>query len=183
VIEEQARRDALTGLANRHAFDAAIIEHLQLALRTGRECSLVLLDIDRFKGINDKYGHLAGDEALRQVARVVREEVGGRLRDGDRPLMARYGGEEMAIILPSMGLGGAIRIAQAIRERVEQNSITHDGVSFQLTISGGVACAPLHARTVRQLITAADESLYRAKGGGRNRIEAPGSLMTAVINS
>lgn len=183
VIEEQARRDALTGLANRHAFDAAIVEHVQLALRTGRECALVLLDIDRFKGINDKYGHLAGDEALRQVADVVRDEVSHTLRGNDRPLVARYGGEELAIILPSVGLGGAIRIAQSIRERVEQSTVTFDQTSFQMTISGGVAVAPMHARTVRQLITAADEALYRAKGSGRNRIEAPGTMLTTLITS
>lgn len=183
VIEEQARRDALTGLANRHAFDAAIVEHVQYALRTGRECSLVLFDIDRFKSINDRYGHLAGDEALRRVASVAREEVESRLRDGDHPLVARYGGEEIALILPSIGLGGALRIAHAIRERVEAISVTHDGVTFQLTVSGGVATAPMHARTVRQLITAADGALYHAKGNGRNRIEAPGSLATAAIHS
>src|SRR5690606_29084204 len=90
----------------------------------------------------------------------------------DRPLAARYGGEELAVIIPGMGLAGAMRLAEQIRSLVEQTEIENDGEVFSITLSGGVAAAPLHSRSTRGLIAAADEALYAAKQEGRNRIVA-----------
>ncbi len=171
-IEDQARRDSLTGLANRRVFDMAILEYVQHSLRTGRECSLVLFDIDHFKSVNDQYGHLAGDEALVSVSRQVKTHADAHMRESDHPIVARYGGEELALILPGVGTGGAIRIADEIRRAVERQAIHFEGNRFSVTISGGIAVAPRHGRTVRQIIAEADRALYRAKQNGRNRIES-----------
>jgi len=172
LTEDRARRDALTGLANRHAFESALDEQLRRAFRTGRDCSLLLFDIDRFKSINDSYGHLAGDETLRVVSQALRDALARNLRGTDHPLAARYGGEELAVIVPGMGLAGALRLAEAIREQIEQTPITYEGTTFHATLSGGVTVAPEHSRSIRGIIAAADEALYRAKQAGRNCILA-----------
>lgn len=172
LTEDRARRDALTGLANRHTFDASLEEDLRRTIRTGRECSLILFDLDHFKAVNDRYGHLAGDEALRTVAHLLREKLLRNLRGTDRPLAARYGGEELVVILPGVGLSGALRLAEDFRQQVEQTEIVSEGQAFRLTLSGGVAVAPLHSRSARGLIAAADEALYEAKQSGRNQIVA-----------
>jgi diguanylate cyclase (GGDEF)-like protein len=170
IIEQQARRDALTQLANRHTFDREITRHVAESNHSGEECSLIMLDIDRFKRLNDQYGHLAGDEVLRTVARMVQSCV-SRTRWADRPLVARYGGEELSVLLPGVGLDGAYRVAEDILETVRRKAIEAEGRVLRLTISGGVATCPLHAATPSGLIAAADAALYRAKQGGRDRCE------------
>ncbi len=170
IIEQQARRDALTHLANRHTFDREIERHVEQALRTGDQCALIMLDLDRFKALNDKYGHLAGDEALRSVARLVQNGV-VRTRVTDRPLVARYGGEELVVLLPGVGADGACRIADEIVAAVREATIEHQGLLLRLTISGGVASCPEHGLTASEVIAAADAALYQAKSNGRDRKE------------
>jgi diguanylate cyclase (GGDEF)-like protein len=173
AIERQAKQDGLTQLANRRTFDDHIQRELdQLRNGTLLECSLLLLDLDRFKSINDRYGHLAGDEVLREAARVMRDQV-ACIRASDRALLARYGGEEMAILLPGVGINGALRVAENIRAAIEAHAITFNGTPIPVTISAGVATAPLHARSAQQLISAADAALYQAKSDGRNQVQCP----------
>lgn len=170
IIEQQARRDALTQLANRHAFDVEIERHVEQAVRTGDQCSLIMLDLDRFKAVNDQHGHPAGDEALRAVARLVQNGV-VKTRVTDRPLVARYGGEELAVVLPGVTLDGARRIGEEVVAAVRAATIEHQGLLLRVTISAGVANCPEHGRTAAEVIAAADAALYRAKSGGRDRME------------
>lgn len=172
TIEEQARLDGLTRLANRRVFDTEFERLVESTARNQGECSLLLLDLDRFKALNDRYGHPAGDAALRAVSHVL-QRVLARTRESDHPLAARYGGEELAVLLPATGPAGARRIADAIREAVERTPIRDQGQEIRVTLSGGVASFPTHGRTPRCLLTAADAALYSAKRGGRNRIEVP----------
>jgi diguanylate cyclase (GGDEF)-like protein len=166
-----ANTDGLTGLANRRTFDKALdIEWLR-ATREGTPMSLLLIDVDQFKAYNDIYGHQAGDECLRTVAAVLAQAVN---RPGD--LVARYGGEEIAILLPNTDWAGAANIAETIRAQIEALALRHDAnaPSNVLTISIGSATrtpAFEHSRNAAQeLVTLADRALYRAKLEGRNRI-------------
>jgi len=170
TIEEQARIDGLTLLANRRTFDQEFERLLDRAAQSEQPCSLLLLDLDRFKQVNDTRGHQAGDTALRTVAHVV-QRVLARTREGDQPLAARYGGEELAVLLPGTDGEGARRIAEAIREAVERTPVRHGESEFFMTLSGGVATSPQDGRTTRSLLTAADVALYVAKNEGRNRIQ------------
>ena len=146
--------------------DAAVI------LGLSSECSLLLADLDRLKSINDTHGHPAGDEVLRVVAQLLREHV-GRMRSGERSVLARYGGEELVVLLPGVGLAGALRLAAEIRLAVEQRAIPFQNKSLRVTISIGAASCPRHAMTPADIISAADQSLYRAKSEGRNRVCQP----------
>jgi len=169
-IRRQARHDGLTDLANRRTFDALIaVEVERVRLGASDECSLILADLDRFKLINDRFGHQAGDEVLRETAQLLRDHM-GRLRTGERSLLARYGGEELAILLPGMGSAGAVRIAEEIRASVEQLSIEFGNRTLQVTISMGVATCPLDGISAADLIAGADAALYQAKSEGRNRV-------------
>lgn len=173
AIERQARQDGLTELANRRSFDLQIQKEAEQIQAGGQaECSLLLMDLDHFKSINDVHGHQAGDEVLRSTAHMLREQM-SRIRAGDRALLARYGGEEIAALLPSVGIAGALRIAEGIRQAVEDHAIEFNGTTIRATISIGVATCPLHAKTPQQLIAAADMSLYQAKSNGRNQVCCP----------
>ena len=179
IIEQQARRDALTQLANRHTFDREIERHVGHAERTETPCALIMLDIDRFKSLNDRYGHLAGDEVLRCVARMVQSCV-ARTRAADRPLVARYGGEELSVLLPGTDLDGAYRVAEDILSTIRRKAVDFEGQVIRLTISAGVAVCPRHGSTPSELIAAADAALYRAKQAGRDRCEvAPARRLAA----
>ncbi|NOX53030.1 MAG: GGDEF domain-containing protein [Planctomycetes bacterium] len=169
LVQRQARQDGLTELANRRAFDVQIEREIEEARRNGSECSLVLLDFDHFKSINDRYGHQAGDAVLRTASRMIREQV-GRIRSGDRALIARYGGEEVAVILPGFGVSGAMRVAESIRSAVANTEIPIGGQTIRVTLSAGLATFPVHAQSVQELIAAADAALYQAKQAGRNRV-------------
>ncbi len=172
-IRRQARHDGLTDLTNRRTFDTLLageIDRVRLGLSS--ECSLLLADLDRFKSINDTHGHPAGDEVLRVVAQLLREHV-GRMRAGERSVLARYGGEELAVLLPGVGLAGALRLADEIRLAVEQRVIPFQNKSLGVTISIGAASCPRHAMTPADIISAADQALYRAKSAGRNRVCQP----------
>lgn len=170
AIERQARTDGLTELANRRAFDQAITAELHHARQNGSECALLLFDLDRFKSINDTWGHPVGDAVLRQTAQLLRDGVLS-IRSGDRAMIARYGGEELAILLPGMGSGGAIRLADRIRQSIEMATFRHQDINLPVTASVGMAVFPDHALDVESLIAAADSALYQAKKLGRNRVE------------
>ncbi len=164
ALHGQANTDPRTGLANGRAFDVAV--ETAFAARGVDEClSILMLDIDHFKDFNDRYGHPAGDEALRTFAGVLRS----CMRDAD--IAARYGGEEFAVLLTGVGVDGAMAIAERIRARTESTIVSiSPGISDHLTVSIGVATAPDQAVDRLTLLRLSDEALYRAKEGGRNRI-------------
>jgi diguanylate cyclase (GGDEF)-like protein len=167
TIQEQAITDELTGLFNVRQFHARLDNEIERAERFGTPLSLVMLDIDKFKSVNDTYGHQQGDRVLVEVARVLRRLS----RDVDLP--ARYGGEEMAVVLPQTDLGGAELGAERMRAAIESMQIQRldGGGLLPITASFGVASFPAQAADKTALIAAADAALYRAKRGGRNRVE------------
>jgi diguanylate cyclase (GGDEF)-like protein len=159
----------LTGVANRRHLDAVLQAEWQRALRQGHLLALAMIDLDHFKRFNDHYGHLAGDQCLRQVASVL---AGHAKRSGE--LVARYGGEEFAVILPGLGPEQAMEWAEDLRSRVAELQIAHqDSDQGVVTISCGVvAMVPTGERVAVDLIRLADQALYRAKSAGRNRVAA-----------
>ena len=173
AMRRLARYDGLTDLTNRRTFDTLLegeVERVRLGL--SRKCSLLMLDLDRFKSINDTHGHPAGDEVLRVVAQLLRDHV-GRMRVGEQSILARYGGEELAVLLPGVGLAGALRLAEELRTAVEARVISFQGKQLGVTISIGAACCPDHSQSATCLVSAADNALYRAKSSGRNCVCQP----------
>jgi diguanylate cyclase (GGDEF)-like protein len=176
TVERQAVTDELTGLANLRAFLNRLEQEIERSRRFSTPLALVMLDLDHFKQINDEYGHQQGDEVLAMVADVLREFS----RDIDAP--ARYGGEELAVILPQTDSEGAEQLAERIREAVERLEIPRvDGGtgSLRLQASFGVAALPENAVDRAGLIAAADAALYRAKRAGRNRVERAETVRAA----
>lgn len=164
LVERQALIDGLTGLANRRAAEEALAVELSRAERLGGSVALVFADLDGFKDVNDKHGHPAGDDVLREFAQVLLDSV----RDID--LAARWGGEEFAIILPGTDASGAESLAERVRALLSGRVIlTALGAPISLTASLGVATAP-PAAGVDELVRAADAALYAAKGAGKNRV-------------
>ncbi|MDE1975857.1 MAG: GGDEF domain-containing protein [Elusimicrobia bacterium] len=163
-IHAQAVRDPLTRLYSHKAFQERLSEEILRAGRSQTTAALIMGDIDHFKTYNDRYGHQAGDSLLRSVAAVF--------ADFSRPVdfPARYGGEEFALILPSASIEQARGIAEKIRRRVASESFMFGGTRTSVTISLGVAGFPADATTASQLVRAADQRLYRAKEGGRDRV-------------
>lgn len=159
--------DELTGVRNRRFFNASLNVDIKRANRTQTAISLLMLDIDHFKQFNDRYGHVAGDECLKDVAGILLDSV---TRSED--CVARYGGEEFAIILPGTQLEGALKVAESIRENVARHAThTQDGPSH-ITVSIGVtSLVPEEHASGDYVIQLADSALYRAKELGRNRIE------------
>lgn len=169
AIAREAKQDGLTQLANRRSFDQLITTEIESAEATGRECSLCLFDIDHFKQINDTYGHQAGDEVLRVVSNILMEQV-NQVRATDRPITARYGGEELVVLLPGVGMQGASRIAESIRRSIGRATVPYEEHLINVTVSAGIGCFPHHAVSEHELIRAADSALYHAKRNGRNRV-------------
>ncbi|MCA9031540.1 MAG: diguanylate cyclase [Planctomycetaceae bacterium] len=167
VVEEQARRDSLTKLANRHTFDHEMARQLQVSGSLDEFCSLILIDLDHFKKVNDEFGHPAGDAVLQEVALRLESEV-GKTRVTDRPLVARLGGEELGVLLPGVGYSGANRIAEALRESIRSTPVVHEGLTIPVTASLGIAICPRNGREPRELFAAADAALYAAKASGRD---------------
>ncbi|MBN1207936.1 MAG: diguanylate cyclase [Myxococcaceae bacterium] len=156
--------DGLTQIHNRRYFDEQIDRELSRSRRYERVLSLVMMDIDHFKQINDQYGHLAGDHVLKQLASVVST----RIRRED--VFARYGGEEFGVILPEIDLKGARLFAEKVRHLVSKQLFTFDKTSIPVTVSLGVATLEAEHRAAADLVSAADEKLYEAKTAGRNRV-------------
>ncbi|AVZ79238.1 MAG TPA: diguanylate cyclase [Pseudothauera hydrothermalis] len=162
--------DGLTGIANRRRFDETLLKEWRRCAREARPLALLLIDVDFFKPFNDNYGHQAGDECLKAVARALSQTLH---RPSD--LAARYGGEEFAVILPGTDEAGALAVAEALRAAVQQMGITHrySEVAPVVTISVGLACAtprPGDETGFIGLLKDADAALYRAKSEGRNRV-------------
>ncbi len=182
VFERQARQDGLTGLANRREWDRQFAFAMDEARRFGTPLSVLLCDLDRFKSINDLYGHRAGDEVLRIVARTFQDQL-VRTRASDGALVARYGGEEIAVLLPGFQAVGALRIAEAIRQAVQETVVTAEGRQLRATISVGLAAYPTHRDSGDGLIASADLALYEAKTTGRNRVCTAGPLASSELPS
>lgn len=160
-ILELTRTDPLTGAANRRWLAQRLDEELARALRHGEVCSVVLADMDHFKGINDRFGHLIGDEVLRSFVTIAKQVV--------RPydLVARYGGEEFVLLLPNCGESEAAEVAERLRLQLAASRL--EEVQEQITASFGVAVA-LPGENSDDVLRRADRSLYAAKSGGRNRV-------------
>ena len=169
VLQRLMNSDGLTGLSNRRHFDEYLEMEWRRSLREQSQLSLLMIDVDYFKSYNDTFGHVAGDEALRQVAGAIRE---GCSRSSD--LAARYGGEEFAMVLPGTSPGGARLLAEKVRRTVESLQISHDQPrpGSHLTVSIGVSTLVPGGggQTFRVLIEMADQALYQAKNNGRNQV-------------
>ncbi len=159
----EARTDALTGVANRRAFEEIAGRHMDKFRETNEEFALLIVDIDKFKHFNDTYGHLCGDEVLRGVAQLLTENLRGR------DIVTRYGGEEFGVILPNTSIGDARRAAEQIRKAVESTHFRIDGQSLSVTISVGVASV-LPFEELPKLIKRSDQAMYAAKRAGRNQV-------------
>ena len=157
--EERATTDHLTGLPNRMALDRAMAD------ASPDPCAVLYMDLDHFKKINDRFGHAAGDDALRHVAQILRSV----LRERDVP--ARAGGEEFVLWLPETTKSSALEVAERVRRRVEESRWVWEGAVVGLTCSVGVAARPDTTTQVANLTVAADAAMYRAKKAGRNRVE------------
>jgi diguanylate cyclase (GGDEF)-like protein len=168
VLAEMALTDSLTGLPNRREFEQALRSELARMRRHGGKCCVAMIDVDHFKSYNDALGHPSGDEALRELAGVIRRH----LREGD--LGARYGGEEFALIMVNSGKDEGRLAVERLRRMVEAHPFPNAGVQpgGHLTISAGFAAWPEDAREYEELVRKADQALYAAKGRGRNRVEA-----------
>lgn len=168
-LYEEATRlsitDGLTGLWNRRLFDLRMNEELQRAIRFQEPFGLLLVDLDHFKGINDRFGHQAGDAVLVELAR--------RLTDATREVdvVTRFGGEEFALILPKTPVQGTMRLAAKVREVVADEPFAAGAASIPVSVSVGAAAYPDHGLSAADLLAAADAALYRAKANGRNRVE------------
>jgi diguanylate cyclase (GGDEF)-like protein len=166
-VQRMARTDDLTGTLNRRHFFAVAGRELSRAARYGRPLSAAMLDVDRFKRVNDTYGHAVGDEVLREVARRVIESV----RSVD--LVGRYGGEEFALLLPETeGSTAARNVAERVRRCVEAAPVATSAGPVPVTVSVGVACRAPGPDGIETLLDRADQALLRAKQGGRNRVES-----------
>lgn len=163
-FREQATQDALTGICNYKGFCEALDREMSRAKRYKTFLSLIFADIDHFKVINDTFGHLAGDDALKRIAFCLKT----KLRQSD--YIARYGGEEFAVILPETDSDDAMRVAERLRKKIEAEIISHEAKCFSVTMSFGVASVLIHRHFSRDgLIKLADNALYQAKKTGRNR--------------
>ena len=164
-LREQANRDALTGLFNRHHLADLMTHELARCARDGQPLSLLMIDIDHFKRVNDAHGHQVGDEVLRQTARLLAE----RARASD--MLFRYGGEEFLLVLLPADAVVAREVAEELRQRYAVSPLTAGDNPVKATLSIGVATFADHGVTFQSLIEAADQALYRAKRAGRNRVE------------
>ncbi|HXI01974.1 MAG TPA: diguanylate cyclase [Candidatus Saccharimonadales bacterium] len=167
--EDEARQasltDSLTGLHNRRFLHHRLDEELSRSERHGVPLSAVMLDLDHFKKINDSHGHAVGDNALRDVAAILRKHI----RKSD--IAVRYGGEEFVLVLFSTDAEAARMVAERVRADVEQLAVRHAGGEVHLTVSVGIASFPENGiKTVDDLMRRADEALYKAKGAGRNMV-------------
>jgi diguanylate cyclase (GGDEF)-like protein len=168
-LYESSTRDALTGAYNRMHFDERLRAEVAYALRHRTQVSLLVIDLDHFKRVNDTYGHPAGDAVLKSAA----DACMGALRTED--VFARFGGEEFAVVLRGIELKGAARLAERLRRAVAEQSIEHDGQVIEVTLSAGCASLACCQRpNPEELIAVADRRLYAAKQQGRNRVASEG---------
>jgi len=164
LLSDQANRDALTGLYNRRYLDSTLERELARCKREGHPLSLMMIDIDHFKRVNDTYGHLGGDEILKATGALLASHA----RAEDIP--CRYGGEEFTLLLPNMPLAVARERAEELRSTFAAMAVRFGEFSIQSTLSVGIAVYPEHGKLPDELTQRADRALYRAKAEGRNRV-------------
>jgi diguanylate cyclase (GGDEF)-like protein len=166
-LREQSIRDSLTGLHNRRHFDEGLLAEWKRSLRSQLCLSLLLIDVDSFKDLNDQYGHLEGDECLKKIAQLLAAQL---KRPGD--LIARYGGDEFSVVLPATGHEGALEIAEKLRSAITLGIARSHLATCNLTLSIGI-CSQVAAPDfpVEKFLSMADGALYNAKRNGRNRVE------------
>ena len=176
-LRDQSTHDALTGLYNRRYLDEYLERELELFERTGRTLSVIMGDLDHFKVVNDRFGHLAGDEALRVFGQLMKAHA----RSDD--VYCRYGGEEFLLVLPGVSERRAAERAEQLRAAMADTPVNYNGEVVAITVSFGVASFPGDARTADELVAAADRALYAAKAAGRNRVETastPTEILTEL---
>jgi diguanylate cyclase (GGDEF)-like protein len=160
-MEHKAKTDYLTGLYNHRSFQSMLTAEMARAGRHAHPLSLLIIDLDYLKQVNDQFGHMAGDAVIREVGETIRSEC----REYDLP--ARYGGEEYTVILPETTLHEALELAERLRERIASRAFSGVG---HVTASIGVANYPINALGKDELVRVADRALYDAKNNGRNRV-------------
>ena len=166
VLKELTTFDSVTGIRNRQFFDEVFEQEWRRALRQQYDISLLLLDIDHFKKVNDTYGHLAGDECLSAVAQEI-----DKMLNRPSDVVARYGGEEFVVILPYASTDNALHLATQICDSLAARVFNADGNNISVTVSIGVSSTvPGEEGRPRDLVSQADEALYHAKSKGRNRV-------------
>ena len=170
-VQRQATIDGLTSLLNHRTGQEKLAEQLRLSERYQRHLSIVMIDVDHFKSINDNYGHPVGDVVLMSVARLIKRDC----RDVDLPV--RYGGEEFLLVLPEVNQEGAIVVAERIRKSLNQEVIKHDNVELSVTASFGVSSFPDDSMSQKTLLELADKALYLSKRLGRNQVHTAADLM------
>jgi len=163
-LEKHAIYDPLTQCFNKKEIEILLEKSLKEALRYNKPLSIMMLDIDFFKKVNDTYGHLAGDIILKEVANIIKSTI----RNSD--ICGRFGGEEFIVVLPNTKLSGAMRLAERIRENIEKNKFVFKNKKIPITISIGITSASKND-SLFSLIERADEALYEAKSKGRNKVE------------
>jgi diguanylate cyclase len=162
-LAQLSRTDRLTGLNNRGHWEECLRNEFSRCLRTRQAASLVMFDIDHFKKVNDTYGHQAGDEVIRVVAQVLLDSIRGTDTAG------RYGGEEFGVILPATTAADGRAVTERIRTRIEQTPVTHEEHTIVFTVSLGIADFHPEMTNHAEWLSRADQALYQAKEGGRNR--------------
>jgi diguanylate cyclase (GGDEF)-like protein len=166
-LQEKNTLDALTGIRNRSYFDKKYQAEVRRSRREHTQLSVVMMDIDHFKNVNDQYGHLVGDECIKSVAHTLKKAL---KRPSDD--VCRYGGEEFALILPSTDLEGALVLTESLRAQIENTSVQAEGVSINITISAGIGTAIADLNQPEDILLAlADKQLYAAKNAGRNNVQ------------
>ncbi len=163
-VRNRISYDQLTGLLTKESLFIALNQELKRCERYALPLAVLMMDLDRFKSVNDTHGHLMGSHVLSEVGRLIRESI----RTVD--VSGRYGGEEFVSYLPEAPLVGAHQVAERIRCGIEQHPFTLDGKTIRVTISIGIAVFPDHGRDIKSLVGRADAALYRAKESGRNRV-------------
>lgn len=181
-IEELAMFDQLTGLYERHEMDKRLEEEYDRARRYEQKFSVLMIDLDHFKEINDTYGHAMGDTVLETVGNILEDVAENQLRSSD--VAGRYGGEEFCIMLPTADRGGARNVAERIRKNLKETDFrTDDGESFQVTCSIGVAELTTDVHEPELLVQRADQALYEAKETGRDQVKLYADLTSGENES
>jgi diguanylate cyclase (GGDEF)-like protein len=161
---KESTHDHLTGLFNKAYLQSTLVQHLSLAKRSNTDLSVLFLDVDNFKEINDRFGHNAGDAVLKTVADILLK----KLRKSD--ILARFGGDEFVVLMPNTYKINALVLSERLRKAIGRRSIKIKDTDVNITISGGVAGFPIDAQQGENLLNLADSALYRAKGAGKNSI-------------